>query len=237
MSQKSRHGGITGGAPTNFAPENARLRLLGLSDSLIRVIRFFALHPTEIIRFRVLQRRLGIGSASLQRDLERLAILGLVRRTVNRDSLTHYSAAPHSGLWVALLALVRELSEPEVLVKEAVRDVSGIDAAFIYGSVATRTARPDSDIDLFVVGDNLDRHTFFRNVAELGQLSGKEVNTIHYSRAEFAKRLAGNTRFVRQVLQGEKVWIVGDGSELAPIAIAAGLSESSVRSGRSDVDV
>ena len=221
----------------NPLSENSKLRLLGLPDSLIKVIQFFALHPDEKIRFRELQRRLELGSASLQRDLDRLIILGVVRRIVDQDSLTHYSAAPHSGLWVALLGLVRELSEPEVLVREAVRDVPGIDAAFIYGSVAHKTARPDSDIDLFVVADNLDRHVFYRNVAELGQVTGKEVNAIQYSKAEFAKRLAGNTRFVREVLEGEKVWVVGDGTELAPIAIAAGLTESSVRSGRSGTNV
>src|SRR5450759_899956 len=101
----------------NPLSENSKLRLLGLPDSLIKVIQFFALHPDEKIRFRELQRRLELGSASLQRDLDRLIILGVVRRIVDQDSLTHYSAAPHSGLWVALLGLVRELSEPEVLVR------------------------------------------------------------------------------------------------------------------------
>ena len=197
-----------------------KLALLGWPESLVKIIRFFAIHPNKRIRFRELQRRLELGSASVKRDLDRLVALGVVKRQVE-DSVILYAVSHESAVWVALTRLIRELSAPDVLVKEAVRDVAGIDSAFIYGSVARGEEGPDSDIDLFIVGDDIDRRALYGSLAELEHLTGTQVNSIRYSKSELARKLATNARFVREVLKGEKVWVAGDAKEIEPIAIAA----------------
>lgn len=202
------------------SPSAEKLALLGWPESFVKVIRFFAIHPNRRIRFRELQRRLGLGSASVKRDLDRLVSLGVLERKVE-GSVILYCVSHASGVWLALTRLIRELSSCEALVREAVRDVAGIDAAFIYGSVARGEEGPHSDIDIFVVGDHVDRRALYGNLAEVERLTGKEVNSIRYSKTELARKLASNTRFVREVLRGEKVWVAGDKKEIEPIAIAA----------------
>ena len=198
------------------------LRLLGFSESLATLIRFFAVHPSQRWRFREIQQRLNPGSASLQLNLARLVDLGVARREVHQSSVS-YSIVQESRVWWSLTRLVGELCEPETLIKEAVKDVPGISAAFIFGSVAAGTATSESDIDLFVVGDNFDRNTFYRNVAEAQQLSGKAINTVAYSTEQFASRLGARTGFIREVLLGKKIWVGGDALQIAPLATAAGL--------------
>jgi len=195
-----------------------------MPNSFVKVLRFFALRPKKKIRFRALQRLLDLGAASLKRDLMRLTQLGAVER-FQKGFAIEYAVDPSSSLWSALNHLVRELSTPETLLKEAMRDVPGVEAAFIFGSVARGTAEWDSDIDLFVIGDNLNRLIFYDRIAEVSHLTGKEINTIRYSKDDLARRLAGESRFVREVLQNEKVWVGGDPMRIAPIAIAAGIPD------------
>lgn len=199
------------------------LALLGWPASLIKLVRYFALHPNDRMRFRELQQKLGLGGQSVTRDLARLVAVGALQRIDDGD-VTRYAVAPNPRIWSALLGLVRELSNPVTLVKEAFRDVHGVDAAFIYGSVARCEAGQDSDIDIFVVGDRIDRPALYANLAELGVVLGKEVNSIRYSKAELAHRLAAKTRFIREVLGGEKLWVAGNEGEIAPLATAAGVA-------------
>lgn len=201
-----------------------RLRLFSMPDSFVRLIRFFAVRPGASWRFRELQARVGTGSASLQRDLARLVELGVLVRQETGSSVS-FSLNQGSRVWWSLLQLIRELSDPALILREAIRDVDGVDAAFIFGSAAKGTSVKESDIDLFVVTDNLNRSAFYRNIAEAGQVMGKEINTIEYSREQLAHRLAAKTRFVREVLRGQKLWVGGDPERLATFSIAAGISE------------
>lgn len=195
---------------------------LGVSPSLTRLLRYFALRPGAKPGLRELQRQLGIGSLSSQRDLARLAALGVIRRTGTGRSV-RYELIESSPLWGALLQLVARGTTPEAMLGEALRDVEGVEAAFIFGSIAAGTARPDSDVDLFVVGDALDSRRFHRAVNEAGMLLGREVNPVKYTKTELAQRLAGGARFLRETLSGPKEWVAGTPEAIAPIAIAAGV--------------
>lgn len=201
-----------------------RLRLFGMPQSFVKLIRFLAIHPAESWRFRELQTRVRTGSASLQRDLARLVELGVLVRHEKSSSVS-FSLNHGSRVWWSLLQLIRELSDPALVLREAIRNVAGVDAAFIFGSTAKGTSVKDSDIDLFVVADNLNRSAFYRNIAEAGQVMGKAINTIEYSKVQLAHRLAAKTRFVREVLQGQKLWVGGDPDQIAPFSIAAGIAE------------
>lgn len=198
------------------------LVVLGLTESLAQILRYFALRPHARPHLRELQRELGISSASSQRDLARLVELGILQRVTEGRSI-RYTVAEKAGLWAPLRALVGEASDPVVLVREALRGLSGVDAAFVYGSTAAGAARADSDVDLFVVGDSIDTRALHRALAEAGLLMGREVNPVRYTRTQLAARLAAGTRFVREALAGPKAWVAGTPSAVAPIAIAAGV--------------
>ncbi len=198
------------------------LVVLGLTASLAQVLRYFALRPGARAHLRELQRELGVSSASSQRDLARLVELGVLHRLAEGRTV-RYAVADKASLWGPLRALVGEASDPAVLVREALRGVAGVDAAFVYGSTAASTARSDSDVDLFVVGDSIDTRALHRALAEAGLLMGREVNPVRYTRTELAARLAAGTRFVREALTGPKAWVAGTASAVAPIAIAAGI--------------
>jgi predicted nucleotidyltransferase len=120
-------------------------------------------------------------------------------------------------------------ADPPSLVRDALIDVTGIQAAFVFGSIAKATHRKDSDVDVFVVEDEaVDRKALYRQLAEVGLLLGREVNTVRYTAQALAERLGNRdhaaSQFVREVLKGPKRWVAGAAAAIQPIATAAGVS-------------
>ena len=198
------------------------IQAIGLPPSMAKLLRYLALRPSGRPSLRELQRELGIGSRSSQRDLSRLVSLGVLRRNAEGRSV-RYELNQASPLWWALLQLVGQGTPPEALLGVALRGVKGIEAAFLFGSTAAGNDRADSDVDLFVIADDLDARMFHRVVAEAGLVLAREVNPVKYTKAELARRLAGRTTFVREALAGPKRWVAGNPSAIEPIAIAAGV--------------
>jgi predicted nucleotidyltransferase len=214
-----------------------RLELLGFRPSLAELLRFLALHSTERVYLRRLEQLFGQKSASFQRDLRALVELGAIRPVDashgDARRRIEYEVVMSWPLWSAIRTIVAELSDPGVLVREALRGVDGIEAAFIYGSEARGEARPDSDVDVFVLGDTVDRKALHRALAEVGLLTGRQVNPGLYSRLKLAERLGQadsvSRRFLHDVLAGPKTWIGGAIDALRPIAVAAGVPAAALQ--------
>ena len=209
------------------------LDALGVPTSAEKAVRYFATHPTARPYARELQRTLGVGGASAQRDLDHLTEIGALRRVVD-GRLVRYVAQPSSRFWRGVRLLIADPDNPADLLRDALCDVAGVKAAFVFGSVAKGTARPDSDIDIFVIANaDADPRPLHRQLAEAAVLLGREINPTRYTIEKLAERL-GNTalpgsRFVREVLVGPKQWVAGTPAVLAPVALAAGISLDRVK--------
>lgn len=203
------------------------LDLLGLSPAAARIFRFFMIRPEARPHAREIQRRLDLGGASLKRELDRMVELGALRKE-REGRRTHYGVVEQSPIWKAIRILESTSNDPAPLLSDALADVSGLEAAFIFGSLAKGLDVEESDIDIFVVEDpGADPKTMLRNLAEAAVLLGREVNPIRYTLQTLAERLGDEEHpardFVRDVLRGPKRWLAGSVATLLPIATAAGL--------------
>lgn len=112
-------------------------------------------------------------------------------------------------------ALVRELADPVDVLRDAIADVTGLDAAFVFGSEARGDARPDSDIDVFILeSDDLSEDELSRRTLDAGVLLGREINVVAMSRDKLASRVSEGRGFLSGVLDNPKRWIVGDATAL-----------------------
>lgn len=125
-----------------------------------------------------LTRRLGIPTASVHREVERAEHAGIV--TSRRVGKTRLVRADTSSPYFEPLRqlLVRAFGVPGKL-REALADVDGIDAAYIFGSWAARWqgekgSRPVGDIDVLVLG-HPDRDRVYEAAHDIGLLVGREV--------------------------------------------------------------
>jgi predicted nucleotidyltransferase len=125
-----------------------------------------------------LVERTGIPYASVHREVGRAEAAGLLTyRLVGRTRLIR--ANPTSPYFAGLAdVLVKAFGAPWVL-GEALKDVDGIEAAFVYGSWASafsgrRNERPVDDVDLLVLGEP-DRDKVYAAASEAERRLGREV--------------------------------------------------------------
>ena len=122
--------------------------------------------------------RVGVPHPSVYREVQRAEQAGLVtsRKVGNMRLVRANTASPYyRGL---AEVLTRAFGAPAVLA-EALRDVSGITAAYIYGSWATRHEgqagqRPVGDIDVLVLGD-ADRDQLYAALSTAEQRLARPV--------------------------------------------------------------
>ncbi|HEX8692000.1 MAG TPA: nucleotidyltransferase domain-containing protein [Longimicrobium sp.] len=195
---------------------SAKAMLLG-SETLYRVILYFLLHPRARPHFRALQRHVGAGVRPLKAALDRLEELDLLRSEGEGNRRVYHANHEHRG-WLALMHMVREFTDPTEVLREALSDVPNVEAAFIFGSVASGDARLESDLDLFVIGEEIPDYEMGRCTSESSAVLGRVVNVVEYSRRDLARRIEENHYFVRNVLSKPKRWIVGDEKLLARMA-------------------
>ncbi|HEX8906795.1 MAG TPA: nucleotidyltransferase domain-containing protein, partial [Longimicrobiaceae bacterium] len=155
-----------------------------------------------------LQRETGLGIRSLQVELSRLVRMGLVQRTED-GKLVRYSAIESHPAWPAVRALIRSFVDLPEILRSALSPIDGIMMAFVFGSYARGTSTPESDVDLFVVAEDVPRAELAQNTMEASMLLGREVNPVVYSPAELSERTRSGSRFVDEVLHGPKSWVIG----------------------------
>lgn len=186
------------------------------SGAMARVVIDLAVHPDDAPYGREIQRRTGLTPRSLQTELARLESLGVLRRR-QEGRLVRYELIESNPRWRALRALIRELADPVDVVRNALADVPGIAAAFVFGSFARGDTREDSDVDVLIIGDEMSYDWRARRTIEAEILLDREVNVVQMTPDELAGRLESGSSFIRNVFRGPKVWLVGSDADL-PVA-------------------
>lgn len=179
------------------------------SDSQARLFRWLFGQPERSYHLSELRRLTGLGSASLQRELNRLVDAGLVL-SERVGNLRRFQANPQSPVYTELLALTRKTLGAAPLLREALQPIAArLETAFIYGSVAKQTDTAQSDIDLMLVGENLSLNEILTLLLPLETQLGRKINPNCYTPSEYARRLAESDSFVNRVLAQPILPLIG----------------------------
>lgn len=180
------------------------------ADSQARVFRWLFGQPGRSYHLSELRRLTGLGSASLQRELNRLADAGLVR-SERLGNQRRFQADRASPVFSELESLTRKTVGVEFAVREALATLGPrLRSAWIYGSVAKSTDTAHSDIDLMVVGDDIRMADVLGVTAPLEAQLGRKINPACYTTKEFRRRRAEPDSFVSRVLAQATVPLIGE---------------------------
>lgn len=180
------------------------------SDSQARVFRWLFGQPERSYHLSELLRLTGLGSASLQRELNKLAEAGLAR-SERVGNLRRFQANPESPVYEELVGLTRKTLGIEPMLREALLPLApDLQAAWIYGSVAKKTDTSKSDIDVMIVGKNISLGKVLALLVPLESQLGRKINPTCFTPAEFKRRRAERDSFVNRVLAQPVVALIGD---------------------------
>ncbi|MEY4266622.1 MAG: hypothetical protein RIS90_1157 [Pseudomonadota bacterium] len=183
------------------------------SDSQSRLYVWLFGHPERAYHLNELRRLTGLGSASLQRELNRLADAGLVD-TQAVGNLRRFQANPKSPVYAELLALTRKTLGTVPVLRDALQHLKpDLQLAWVYGSVARQTDTASSDIDVMLVGKNLLLSQVLAALEPAEAQLGRKINPSCYSPQEFERRRAEPDSFVNRVLSQPTLPLIGGAHE------------------------
>lgn len=195
---------------TNQHPSAGTSSLAALfpSMAMARLVIFFAVHPGAHYHVRELSRLTGLSSASLQHELKRLAHMGALLRE-DEGARVCYRADESHPAWRAWFLLLRASARPADILREALVDAPGLEGAFVFGSTARGEARPDSDVDVFLIGSRDAQREAGLRLGEAELLIGRELDVIGYDGEQLSARIRSNNGFIRRVLSEPREWVRG----------------------------
>lgn len=166
---------------------------------------------TNEYHLREIERRSGLAIGTIRQEAVRLERLGLIRRR-DDGNRTYYSANREHPIYKEIHSIVLKTSGLADILRQ-VLTIDIIKMAFIFGSVATGNENPESDVDLFIVGD-ISLRALVKVLKEPSQQIGREINPHIMTLDEFEKRIRNREHFVKTVLESPILMIKGNEDEL-----------------------
>jgi len=162
---------------------------------------------------RQIARHLNASVGAVQRELEKLAQVGLIVRT-SLGNLVFYQVNQTNPVFSEMRTLVGKTVGIFHILHSALERLSErIALAFVYGSVARQEETAESDIDVMIIGQ-VELDEVLSRLADAETALGRAVNPTIYSPQEFKLKLKAGNHFLNAVLYGSRVFLVGNEDEL-----------------------
>lgn len=172
------------------------------------LLRLFFSNPEKEYYLRELERDLGYSVANIRRDLLKLERQGLFR-TRRHGNRVYYSLNQKYPLFGELKSIVFKTIGVEGALREMLRRIPGVGAAWLYGSFASGQETATSDIDLLIVGAP-DEEKLLDEIEHLEGALGRDINYAVYPQDEFEKKRREHDSFIENVMSRAKVLLAGE---------------------------
>ena len=195
-------------------------RRTGIADALFtgvqqRVLGLLFGQPERRFQSAELIRLANGGTGAVHRQLARLADAGLV--TVTRSgNQKHYQVRRDSPVFAELHGLVVKTVAVVEPLRRALEPLSDeIEAAFVYGSVASGADTTKSDIDVMILSGSLGHADVFAALQEAERKLGRTVNLTLLTLAQWQDKQGTPDSFVSRVANEPRLFVLGSDSDLA----------------------
>lgn len=170
-------------------------------------------NPAKTLYLRELARLTSSGQGAVQRELDNLVRAGIVSRS-RQGNQVYFQANRGCPIFNELQQLLVKTAGVGDELRRALSDLRGsIRSAFVFGSFASGEYGPSSDVDLMIVGE-VDFAEVVAALAEPQRKLNREINPSVYPRREFVAKFRAGQPFLRGVVAGPKIFVIGEDCEL-----------------------
>lgn len=184
------------------------LETLIKSKTRRKLLTVFIFNPDSKFYIRELERLIKEPVSAVRRELQTLENSGFLL-SQQEARVKYYVVNKDYPILEEIKKIILKTQGIADHLRKLMKRTPGIRVAFIYGSVAEGDSNAASDIDLMVIGD-ID---IVKLHAEINEVEEKIRRTINYnliSEKDFKNK---KTAFIKRVLNGKKIFIIGKEDE------------------------
>lgn len=182
------------------------------SEMQVRLLALVILQPERAWTLGELAEVLDAPQSSVHRELERALDAGVVHR--DDTARPHrFTAATEDAAYASLSDLLQRTAGIEGQLR-LVLERPDVLAAAIYGSWASGARRPDSDVDVLVIG-NAALRELRRLVRPLEKATGRHIDLTLMSPTEF--REGRHSSFALKLTESPTIPVIGNLTELSAV--------------------
>ena len=189
-----------------FESNSAARVLLGRSAIRRRILGLLYFNPESRYHLREIARLALTSAGTASRELRRLHNAGLLDRTLEGRQV-YFQARRDSPIYEPVSQVVRRTIGVRDVLREQLAGLAGVKSAVIFGSYVSGMMRPESDIDLLVVG-NPDRDELTDRLEAAQAQVGREINEVVMHPVELADRRRRGDSFVASIDEGRTIEVL-----------------------------
>lgn len=163
--------------------------------------------PGRELYMREIARLADITVSAIQRELGLLLDAGILLET-RRGNQRVFRANPDCPLYDELTGFALKTYGIADLLRAAIAPFKP-ERALIFGSIAKKTDRSASDVDVLVVGNDLDYSGLMNACMDLQPRIGRTINVKVYRRDEFEREAAKSGSFIARLLAEPTLPLIG----------------------------
>ena len=192
---------------------NAALSDVLFKESRRKVLALLLLHPARSFHVREIARLTGTVAGTINKELRTLAEAELLIRETQGNQV-HYRANTDCVIFEELASILRKTSGIGDVLAEALLPLSkSIQAAFVYGSMASGKSTAGSDIDLCIIGD-VEYLEAVRTLSDTQRVLRREINPKIYSTGEWLNLTKHPSAFMVELLNTKEIRIIGNKDDI-----------------------
>lgn len=172
----------------------------------IAILGYFFVNNNAKKYINELAKVLKVNPANLDKKLKTLEKEGvLVSETSGKQK--YYFLNKRYPLLEEVKKIYNSKYGLEKLLEKALKDLNGLEEAYIFGSYARNQLEAESDIDLLLVGNHSSIEAQ-KKVAGLQNYLQREINIIDMTAEEFKRRQKRKDEFIDNILKNKIIKII-----------------------------
>ena len=190
------------------------MQVTSIGDALFtktqqRVLGLLFGKPDKSFYTNEIMRWASMGRGTVSRELERLVSAGLLSVT-KAGNQNHYQANVNNPVYSELVSIVKKSFGVADEIREALKLFDeNIELAFIYGSISKGTDKAESDVDLMLIGTDLNYSDIMDSLIPVEETLQRTINPTIYDRIDFVSKLKEGNSFITRVIDQPIIMIKG----------------------------
>jgi len=176
------------------------------SETRRRLLTYYFTNRSARLHLRDLAERLDTDPSNLSKELRRLEREGLFSSEISGRQ-KYFQLNRQYPLFGEVRRIVEKTIGVAAVIRESLKNIGGIEEAYLYGSFAKNQQDAASDIDVLVIGAPRGE-TMAQAVRKLERQLGREINYTILTSREVESRRARKDAFLENVWHNKRIPLI-----------------------------